>query len=275
MFGKELNELVLNNITDKNILSKEFLLELKNILIRDERFAKVFKDFIFKPVDALGIYARPYIFLNSGAIYNYIENISQRYDYDFNSTYVKNIKYLEVIIHELVHAFQQIRFGDDRDFLLNDSRLAHNGNFKSGLFRNNLIASKYGDKLYDKYHDIFPDEYEASSISTLYLLEIHNQMDQQYRDKMCAYVYDVLCELFKHYKIENGRLVSPTEQFYRIARLGHDHTIYDFSQYNLLSQFCMGVVDNIESINKVLNESGVLGYVGDHTGLVRTLIPRN
>lgn len=278
MLNIDVHNLILNNITDKDFLNPKFLLELRNKVLLDKNMESLLESIEIRKLKLLGLYAYPKIYLSTSNLQDELNLLGIKYKYDIKSTFVKNMVYLATIIHELIHVYQtQVMINDyyDNAFkdILLDSNLVQAGQFKKNIFEKDIITKFIGQTMYKKYHNIFPGEYNAISLTYLYLIAIYNQMDSRYKDKMEAYIVEVLYRLFAPYKLIDGKLVSPTSQFYKIAKLGFDERAYSFNEFDTFEKFSMGVIDDFESINEIINRFILSENSNeDHAVLVKSII---
>lgn len=257
VIAREVTDYLLNSL-DKDILNSSFLRELKDYLVKYNNLENSLTEINLncKDKDAKGCYVNKIISCNQESLLKEVSNLQKNLETEASQVF-KNIVYLQTIMHEIVHSNQNETWRkpvkDVRNHpyekMIFDShcvRYGYTQDKKTGKYSLTVDSTKQGLDIYQKYHDIFPDEFNANAISALYLIYLlHEYNDKEIIMQLMPYL---IYNLSRGYKLENERFISPASQFYELANLGYNESILFPNNLNLKEKYEIGLVDNEQEI---------------------------
>ena len=163
-------------------------------------------------------------------------------------------KFFQVIIHEFIHVLQDkmcLNFLDMQVFLeiLRDSILFHDGYDLSSLRVPTVADRIKGERLYRKYHDLFPGERHADLTSYNILFSIYKMISLK-NDKDLIGFKDLYCDIAGKYYSFGSDYTYPLETFYKSINALKRFEAYDFSIYDAHERFIGGMPLSKKEFNR-------------------------
>lgn len=267
MFSKELFYYILNEINNKDFLTKEFLSHVKELIIKYNRDMKyVLNEIIVNETSNIdSYYLENNIILASTSIDNDYKVLLSEHEDIKDTLFVYNLNILDTLIHELTHAYQEY-LSLSRNTLF--TRIMKDGdNVQSGKFKykksllNYLPKEVRGRVFYCEHHDIMPFELHANNVASMYCLKVYQEMKNL--TDIPSYESIVLDDYLKEYSFEN-EIINPLTKFYIYSNtldIMNSHNLKNLSSRNkFLLGYLRTALEINETFNKVMNTKN-LDYV--------------
>ena len=267
MFSKELFYYILNEINNKDFLTKEFLSHVKELIIKYNRDMKyVLNEIIVNETSNIdSYYLENNIILASTSIDSDYKVLLSEHEDIKDTLFVYNLNILDTLIHELTHAYQEY-LTLNRNTLF--TRIMKDGdNVQSGKFKykksllNYLPKEVRGRVFYCEHHDIMPFELHANNVASMYCLKVYQEMKNL--TDIPSYESIVLDDCLKEYSFENG-IINPLTKFYMYSNMLDIMNSYNLKNLSSRNKFLLGYLRTAleinETFNKVMNTKN-LDYV--------------
>lgn len=267
MFSKELFYYILNEINNKDFLTKEFLSHVKELIIKYNRDMKyVLNEIIVNETSNIeSYYLENNIILASTSIdSDYKVLLSEHADIK-DTLFVYNLNILDTLIHELTHAYQEyLSFSRNTLFtrIMKDGDNVQSGKFKYKKSLLNYLPKEVRGRLfYFEHHDIMPFELHANNVASMYCLKVYQEMKNL--TDIPSYESIVLNDCLKEYSFENG-IINPLTKFYTYSNtldIMDSHNLKNLSSRNrFLLGYLRTALEINETFNKIMNTKN-LDYV--------------
>ncbi len=274
MISENTKQFILENISKKEFLSKEFLQELKEVILFYDNLNIFFSGFnIYNNLFSYrtGYYNKNDMSINicrESSIKAY-ENFTLITGTNQNDIINRNIFILHELLHELTHAYQRllVHTSNTWDDLITHSLLVAEGKISTLKRYPEFLKSKLSSLDYYITHDIFPMELHAEGNSISIGKDIINNLDKKYMN----YTYFAISYLMGLYKIKEEKIISTMERFYKKYNIGILYKDMDFSTFTDKELVLYGITNDKEIINHTLNEFLETKSDSDFTFLIRKL----
>lgn len=251
------NQFILENVKRTELLDKAFLEKLKVILVQELNVQDFIKRIVPTTLSSdIAIYdfSQKTVFVDINQVIFDLLRLMEKGYLRRISDESTSFKFFQAIIHEFLHAYQDLlclSFRDMQVFLeiLRDSILIHDGYNLSSFKAPSVAARINGDRIYKKYHDLFPGERHADLTSYDILILIFESIPSLKGEDVDGFK-EIFYELSSKYYRFGNKNSYPIERFYKMANSLERLKLYDFSSYSVHERFIGGMPLSKKELNK-------------------------
>lgn len=246
-FSKDFINFILENFNRENYDDKSFLTKFRKLLVTENSLDEYVKEIKSgKLRNCLGMYTENTVIFDINNIKNHIEYLIKLGSVSGAFYRFYNFIVLDTIIHETGHANQDKRCYNFTDklfltSLLRDSRLIEDGYLKL-TFDNPTINDRIkAQRLYRKYHDLYPSERETEIIAFSFLMNLYKktyQSDILGISDLSFIYYQIISN---GYDFDSQDITCPLKEFYRITDNLKTFNTFDFSEYDINTKITYGM----------------------------------
>lgn len=263
MINKESLDLFLNSIYSDSFLTNNFSKELFTSLKKDSRYTYLKsicisdrKSFI------LGEYYEGNIILykrNIEGIYNSKKEIFIKNE---DNLFIRNIFSLFTIIHELSHCYQET-ISDEllRKLYILSYSIKEGDNISNKLIKvldlynidsiSSYIKRNEGNKLYRKFHYLFPIEVHADGMSYDFILNLYNLIGSDI-DNNILHLKEYICKsIMNNYIFYNDKVINSLKRFFKLINMEELYGQFDFNYLTEYERVLFSLEENPLVVDKV------------------------
>lgn len=247
MFSSELIAFIAENFDRKDFCDKAFLEKFRRVLVSsydiEDRLLSIEPARLGK--NTTFIYENNKTFFDMRRLNKEMLDKSRKKGVQILTKYHTSYEWFVGILHEHLHIIEDIMCADDKDMstyteVLRDGLSILEGNWALGKSNSSRASQRLrSNRLYTQYHDIFPGERRANTISNLVMIQFFKRLYPDKRDILESFKNVFLGILMDGY--ESGIYSCPLEEFYHRIRRPDVFVSYDFSQYENFEKFLYGM----------------------------------